>query len=521
MAREVTDVKREHHEQNLFESQERYRFITDQVSDMIHTHDVEGKWTYVNPALKRVLGYDASEVIGQDAAHFIHPDDKELALKAISSALKTPGVRPVTYRVRTKSGVYLWLESCLQSVRDSHTDRVTEIVAVSRDINRRKLEEEEQRKIMYRKMLHVQQTPLAVIEFTPTGEVVEWNPSAEQMFGWSREQIVGKHFSIFVPEDQREEIDEVWTGLISQSGGFRKANANIRSDGRRILCEWYNTPLIDADGTTVGVASLVQDVTDRRVAEELIENQRLQMVAASKMSALGEMAAGIAHEINNPLAIILARAEQLRAAAERGNLDLGRVAEISERISATSDRIARIVSGLRFFARDGARDSFEKKPVASLVEETIAFCKSRFHNHKVSLEMIPPESAVTIECRPVQMSQVLLNLLNNAFDAIQELPERWIRIAWRAHGDEVEIRISDSGPGIPANIADRIMTPFFTTKEIGKGTGLGLSISRGIVESHDGHLELVRDTAHTTFVIRLPARQTVPMPSEHRPKSIH
>ncbi len=501
------EFERQRHEHRLLESQGRHRFIASQVSDIIHSHDLDGRCTFANPALKRTLGYEPADVLGRTPFHFLHPEDRGTARRAHHAVVHGALERSIACRVRAKSGAWRWLECSLQGVRDPHTDQFLEILCVSRDITARKIEEEERGKAALRQKLHVQQTPLAVVEFSPCGEITEWNPAAERIFGWRREEILGRHFTTLVPDDQRDEIRRLMSSLISQSGGFRMANATLRKDGKRILCEWYNTPLIEADGTTVGVASLVQDVTDRHSAQEMIEKQRLQMVAASKMSALGEMAAGIAHEINNPLAIIFGRVEQLRAYLDRGDAPAEKLKEIARSIGLTAERIARIVAGLRFFARDGARDSFELRPLADLVEETLGFCRSRFRNHKVALELDPSNEPVQLECRPVQISQVLLNLLNNAFDATQNLEDRWIRISWRELGDDVELRVVDSGRGIPPRTAERIMTPFFTTKELGKGTGLGLSISRGIVESHLGTLELDRAAPYTTFVIRLPKLQ--------------
>ncbi|MCM2282952.1 MAG: PAS domain S-box protein [Bdellovibrionaceae bacterium] len=521
------ELERREQEKKLRDSQDRYRFLCEQASDMIHVHDLDGRWTFVNPALKRLVGFEPTDVIGKMPFRFFHPDDLDSVKSSIRAAIRSHGVFPATARVRTKNGSWRWLEARVQSIRDPNTDRPVEIMAITRDITVRKIEEEERRKIISRKLLHVEQTPLAVIEFTPNGNVTAWNPAAERIFGWTRDQIIGQHFSTFIPEDERAKIDELWSNLLSQRGGFRKTLTHTRPDGRKLICEWYNTPLIATDGEpegeTIGVASLVHDVTDRHAAEELIESQRLQMVTASKMSALGEMAAGIAHEINNPLAIIFGRVEQIQKLAAQGELSQERLLELTTNIASTADRIARIVAGLRFFARDGARDNYEMRALENLVDETLAFCKSRFQHHEVRLDIVPPsllrahskshskhatiQPSTVLECRPVQISQVLLNLLNNAFDAVQNLADRWVRLSWRQIGNDIEIRVVDSGRGIEPKIVDRIMTPFFTTKELGKGTGLGLSISRGIIEAHGGTLKVDTVAKHTTFIIRVPQFQ--------------
>jgi C4-dicarboxylate-specific signal transduction histidine kinase len=136
----------------------------------------------------------------------------------------------------------------------------------------------------------------------------------------------------------------------------------------------------------------------------------------------------------------------------------------------------------------------------------VSFCLSRFKNHGTELLIDEIPENLSIECQSTQISQVLLNLLNNAFDAVQGLDSKSVRITIRDLGDRAEIRVADSGPGIPPEIAKKILEPFFTTKEVGKGTGLGLSISLGIVKSHAGTLILDSTKSHTEFVVTLPKR---------------
>jgi len=356
---------------------------------------------------------------------------------------------------------------------------------------------------------------LGILDIDTRGKIIDCNPAAERMFGWSRDELLGQPVTILIAKDSQPELRRIWSSLVNQRQVLRVTGNNVRRDGTQIFCEWNLTPLVDFAGQTLAVACLVQDLTEHRAAQELIENQRLQMVAASKMSSLGEMAAGIAHEINNPLAIIFGRTEQLQNLIDRGEFNLSKIKSIVGNISSTADRIARIVAGLRFFARDGAGDQFEFKPLAQLIDETLAFCQSRFQHHQVRFDVDYPPAEVAIECRAVQISQVLLNLFNNAFDAVHLLEDRWVQLTWRDLGPQIEIRVTDSGRGIPPEIASRMMTPFFTTKEVGKGTGLGLSISRGIVESHNGRLEFDTGAKHTSFVITLPkfqrAQNAMPM----------
>lgn len=252
----------------------------------------------------------------------------------------------------------------------------------------------------------------------------------------------------------------------------------------------------------------------RRRTEELRESHRRiieqeqSLSASAKMSALGEMAGGVAHEINNPLATIKILSSRMHELLDDPNVDKKMIQEMVGMIETTTDRIARIVQGLRSFSRDGSGDPYDTVNVASLIEDTLSFCKARFKDSGVALMVEPFPSGLSFEGRSTQISQVLLNLLNNAYDAIHDRNERWVHISARVDRDILELRVTDSGQGIPPSIAEKIFQPFFTTKEIGKGTGMGLSISSGIVKSHRGELSVDRACANTCFVMRLPLRQS-------------
>lgn len=257
------------------------------------------------------------------------------------------------------------------------------------------------------------------------------------------------------------------------------------------------------------IRNLKSEIATRTKAEALIRDQQVMMITSSKMSALGEMAGGIAHEINTPLAVIALRVEQMEECVKEGDLEAIDFMDGLSVIRKVTDRIAKIVNGLRFFAREGRTVAPQKIKVSVLIDETLSFCKERFANHGVQLEIKKDASydSLEVQCRAVEISQVLLNLLNNAYDAIESLKDRWATLSILDRGEYVEISVTDSGNGIPKDVQERLMQPFFTTKAIGKGTGLGLSISKGIVDSHQGKLYLDSDSKNTKFVMLLPKVQ--------------
>jgi two-component system NtrC family sensor kinase len=241
---------------------------------------------------------------------------------------------------------------------------------------------------------------------------------------------------------------------------------------------------------------------------EQIEFQQEKLFYSAKMVSLGEMAAGISHEINNPLAIIACRISQLKDSLENNEkIDPMTLSNNLNSMERTTYRIARIIKGLRTFSRQGTNDPFQAVTLESLIEDVLALSNERFKNAGIQLEVDPENLHLKVECRPVELGQVLINLLSNSFDAVKNCEEKLVSIKVHDRGESIAITVSDTGYGIPNDVRSKLMQPFFTTKPVGQGTGLGLSISRGIIESHKGSLELDSNSPQTTFRITLPKAQ--------------
>jgi C4-dicarboxylate-specific signal transduction histidine kinase len=277
---------------------------------------------------------------------------------------------------------------------------------------------------------------------------------------------------------------------------------------RIVLAFKLNTKSLDSNqrrGLDLIASQAIRQVEVKQVSFE----QHRRVTQTAKMSALGEMASGIAHEINNPLAIIQGHLNKMRTLIENDVLENETLMDSVQVSSKTVTRVGKIVEGLRNFARDGEGDPFEKVELFQVVNETLGLCQERFSNHNIKMNVHPISRSTVLECRQVEISQVLLNLLSNAFDAVENCQDRWVELKFADHGGEVVIRVIDSGKPIAAEIRHKMFQPFFTTKAIGKGTGLGLSISKGIVEGHHGTIRLVDGEGNTEFVISLPKAQKV------------
>jgi len=238
-----------------------------------------------------------------------------------------------------------------------------------------------------------------------------------------------------------------------------------------------------------------------------IEQQRTNLISSSKLASLGEMASGIAHEINNPLAIIIGYSRILLDAARKQEDNIQELMlQLLPQIDLTVGRISKIVQGLQSFSRDGSKDKLENKILKEVITKTLTFCQEKFNRCEIPVEIdINPEN-LQIYCSETQFSQVVLNLLNNSYSAIKNSEEKWIRINCFIENNQVIIKFIDSGKGIPENIQEKIMQPFFTTKNPNEGTGLGLSISSTIIEKHGGKLFYQNESSNTTFEIHLPLK---------------
>lgn len=243
----------------------------------------------------------------------------------------------------------------------------------------------------------------------------------------------------------------------------------------------------------------------REIKNAELEKEKQQQVNqyTAKMTALGEMAAGVAHEINNPLMIISGNIENAMAKIEAQKFSSNDALGTLKKIQDTTNRISKIVSGLRSFSRNGEKDPQQPTKLSKIIFDTLGLCSEKFRKNGVNIE-VSEAPEINIDCRGVQISQVILNLLNNSFDAIEDLPEKWIKLSFSTENGQVKIRIIDSGLGIRPEIVNKIVQPFFTTKAIGKGTGLGLSVSVGIAVDHGGSLTYELFEGHTSFVLKLP-----------------
>ena len=355
----------------------------------------------------------------------------------------------------------------------------------------------------------IDQLPVAVVCKDPQNDyrITLWNKLAEDVFGV--QNALGRtDFDLFPAEQaeffRRNDITTMQNHMVVE---VHEEAVRSLSFGDLVL-HTVKVPIYDLAGQPKQLLAVAEDVTNSTKAARELDIERVKVIEMNKMASLGEMSGGIAHEINNPLAIIAGKARIARLMLEDPTYGPGRVKNDLDAIERNVDRIAKIIHGLKTFTRDGSKDPFRPESVRVLIEDTLSLCKEKIMAHGIELTL--PDLAkwdVEAECRGTQIVQVLVNLLSNAYDAVIDTTDPWIRFNLEEQDGHIVFVIANAGSPIPIEVRRRMFEPFYTTKAVGKGTGLGLSISFGIIKDHNGTLVYDESSPHPRFSLRLPRVQ--------------
>lgn len=485
--------------------------LLDLAMDCQYVIDTDGNIIYVNDIGYRTYGYTEGELIGKKISILNTPEQAAHINERIARLCEM-GSAKFESRHQRKDGTVIPVEiySQLVTVRGKKY-----ILCLARDLTERILADRVLKRSEERFRTVLEDMDNGYFELDLRGHYTFVNDAMCKILGLSRAEIVARHFSKFVDpadakfiESSRMVIAEVVAKGVTRSGMF---GTIVKGDGSRRIIGISASPMRDAAGVITGVRGITRDITDRIKIEQ-------QLMIAGKLASIGELAAGVAHEINNPLTAIMGFSQLLigeEGLPEHIKADL-------EKIYNQSQRAARIVQNLLTFARNY---NPEKNiiDINELIQKTL---EMRIYEHRVgNIEVVKDlqGNLPGVSADKNQMQQVLLNILINAeHSIIANQKTGSIKIATTQVEDKVRISIADDGPGIPREILNRLFDPFFTTKDVGQGTGLGLSVCHGIVTNHGGRIyaeSVEREGA--TFVIELPKSKEGSGKWEEEPAKLH
>ena len=480
-------IERKRAEEALRESEEKYRELFENANDLIVVFDIDGVIEEVNRAVEETLGLSRDEIVGKRVADFIHPDfHNELRERvALMVRIKRSPESFQEYRIVDAEGRSRWVEARGRPILKN--GEVVGVQAIMRDITQRKRTEEALRESEEKYRTLIDSALDSIFLHDLDGNILEANMAAAKRLGYTKEELLNMRIQDIIPEDRRRKYPEVVKELLEKKSIFFESE-HLRRDGTTYPVE-VSARLMEFRGRKV-VLAISRDVSQRKQMER-------QIIISEKLASLGVLAAGIAHELNNPLNNIYLLAQLIREDLRSGKVKEEDVKMILQQVQRASN----IIRGLLEFSREGFVN-FEEVDVNSAIEEMLDFLGDIIKRHRVrivkKLEAVPKVAG-----DKTMLQQVLVNLITNACQAMPKGGE--IRITTRKSDGRVEIEISDTGVGIKKEHLSRIFDPFFTTKER-NGTGLGLAVSHSIIKRHGGEITVESELGRgSTFRIVLPA----------------
>jgi two-component system cell cycle sensor histidine kinase/response regulator CckA len=504
---DITERKRA--EEALCRSEEQYRLITENTTDLVCTLDLQGNFSYVSPSFKEVLGYTPEELTGFNAFSLIHPDDRETVVKIYQQPLINRQGRRAEFRCRNKNGHWRIFESAGNWIIGGNGNPQKGVI-VSRDITERKQGEEALRDSEEKFRDLVENINDVIYTVSKDGIISYISPIVEQVLGYKPAEVIGQPFTRFIHEEDLSKIKEPFPELIEgkhKPGDYRMVGKNGEV---RWICT-SSRPFYKGSNV-VGIRGSLSDITERKQAEEKMAALQEQLRQSQKLEAIGRLAGGIAHDFNNILAVIQGYSELCLFKIAREDP----MREDIETIKNAAKRAANLISQLLAFSR---RQTMEMKvidlnPFLQNIEKML----HRVIGEDVEIVMVLADDLGRVKVDPGQIEQIILNLAVNARDAMPSggkliIETANVTLAETYRQNSIELKpghyvmtsMTDTGLGMAQKVKEQIFEPFFTTKEIGKGTGLGLSVVYGIVKQSGGHIGVDSQPGKgTTFRIYFP-----------------
>lgn len=487
----------------------RFELLVQSITDYaIYMLDRDGRVSSWNAGARRFKGYEPDEIIGQHFSRFYTPEDIERQVPriALETAEREGRFEAEGWRLR-KDGSRFWANVVIDPIRDPSGELVG-YAKITRDLTERKAAEEELRASEERFRMLVQSvTDYAIYMLDPEGRVSSWNAGAERFKGYRADEIIGRHFSQFYTDEERAaEIPRIALETAQREGRFEAEGWRVRKDGSRFWASVIIDPIRNDEGKLIGFAKVTRDLSEKRAIEE-------QLRQSQKMEAVGQLTGGLAHDFNNLLTGISGSLEMMQV-----RIAQGRTSELERYFMAAQGAVTRaaaLTHRLLAFAR---RQTLDAKPtnVNRLLNDLEELVR-RTVGPGIKVEVVGASGLWTTLVDPNQLENAVLNLCVNARDAMPhggkltiEAANKWIdERAARRHdvpvGQYISVCVTDTGVGMPPEIAAKAFDPFFTTKPIGEGTGLGLSMIYGFARQSGGQVRIYSEVGQgTTMCIYLP-----------------
>tara|TARA_R110002072_G_scaffold186291_1_gene343165 strand:+ start:1189 stop:3012 length:1824 start_codon:yes stop_codon:yes gene_type:complete len=465
--------------------------------------DTKGVIISVNDKFCEISGFTREELIGQ--THRIvnsnfHPKSFFIDLW---QTIKNKKIWSGVIKNKKKNGEYYFVHTIITPITD-HEDTVTSYLAIRQDIT-----ESVEQKGKLAKTLDILNETSAIAKVggwelkVDTGELT-WTDETFRILEVEKKldqkPLLSEGVSLFVPE--HKSIIEAAVGNAIETGTPYSLELKAKTAKGNELWVHTSGQANYHDGKVVSISGVIQDIDARKQAENKYNLERLKSFQSNKLASLGELAASMAHEINNPLGIISGYSELMLLSEDMNDSQ----SEMLEAVLKSCERISHIVNNLKRFSRKDEQRALEQVSLEKIIGESISLANPRLKRELIDLKFTSEtdSKADKILCNTIEIEQVFLNLINNAIDALIDMPHKQIEITISVHEQMIECRVIDHGLGIPAPIISKIFNPFYTTKAKGAGTGLGLSIVKDIIEEHGGSIKLEIEAEYTTFVLFFP-----------------
>ncbi len=501
--RDITDRKK--FEKDLRDSEEKLRNLFERVRHGLFISSREGKFLDCNQALLDMLEYPSKqEFLEIDIAQnlYMNPEDR----KAFQERIRKEGrVKDMEVEFKKKNGEKITVLLTAYPIKDEK-GKVIGYQGINLDISERKRNENKLREANEFFMNLIESSVDGIIAADLKGNIFIFNKGAESLTGYTPEEVIGKlHITKIYPEGVAKEImEKLRSPEYGGVGKFIPTQLNVLNKfGEEIHVQLSAALIYDGKGQEIASVGIFTDLRPRLMMEKKLEDTHLQLVSSEKMASLGKLAAGIAHEINNPLGGILIYSSLMMEDLPDGDSKRGDLA----RIVQEAGRCKEIVRSLLEFARQ-TEPKMEPSDINRAINDGLFFLVNQalFHNIQIIKKLDP--FLPFVRGNSSQLKQVFMNIIVNAAEAMHGSGTLTLTTSPAPDRKTVLVEFTDTGEGIPEENFTRIFDPFFTTKEVGKGTGLGLATSYGIVEDHGGKISVRSKVGEgTTFTIELPVHE--------------